>query len=228
VVQIEGYKGIALSMTQVGCPGETVQTILNFKVADHCYILPETQMSRATSYLQANQSSNGLVSVDLGFNDIRPCLSPTTLNISCVNKGIAAVKVDMPKVLKDLMSAAGPHVKFVGLEYYDPFLNHYFNGANGPSDATATLVAMNKMNAVLSQVYKSDGVAVANVPTYFQMNDSTRVTLGNVGMIPQNVVSACNLTWMCQPAPYGPDDHPTDEGYLQIANAITAVIPKSW
>jgi hypothetical protein len=33
---------------------------------------------------------------------------------------------------------------------------------------------------------------------------------------------------MCQPAPFGPDDHPNDEGYLLIADAMTAVIPNSW
>ncbi len=214
VVQMEGYKGVALDMTQIGCPGETVQTILNTKVADHCYTLPLTQLTRAFAFFQANHTSPGLVSIDLGFNNVRPCLSPKVINEACVAAGIAAVKVDMPKLLKDLKNAAGPNVKFVGLEYYDPFLVHYFEGATGPATATATLNAMNELNTVLAQAYKSAGVLVADVPTTFDMENNTMETVGNVGQIPENVAQACNLTWMCQPAPYGPDDHPQRRGLL--------------
>ncbi|HEY5112400.1 MAG TPA: SGNH/GDSL hydrolase family protein [Acidimicrobiales bacterium] len=228
VVQLESYKGVALSLTEIGCPGETVQTILNTKVKDHCSALPVTQLSQAFSFFQAHQGGPGLVSIDIGFNDIRPCLSPTTINEPCVAAGIAAVKVDMPRLLNDLKHAAGAHVKFVGLEYYDPFLSHYFDGPAGPAEATATLVAMNQMNAVLASAYQSAGVAVANVPATFQMNNATRETIANVGPIPVNVQEACDTTWMCQPSPFGPDDHPNDEGYLLIADAMTAVIPKSW
>jgi len=228
VVQLEGYQGVALTLTEIGCPGETVQTILNTKMKDHCSSLPETELSQAFAFFRAHQGGPGLVSIDIGFNDIRPCLSPTTLNEACVAAGIAAVKVDMPKLIKDLKDAAGAHVKFVGLEYYDPFLSHYFDGPSGPAVATATLVAMNKMNVVLAGAYHNAGVAVADVPATFQMNVTTRETIANVGSIPVNVQGACDTTWMCQPSPFGPDDHPNDEGYLLIADAMTAVIPKSW
>jgi len=228
LVTLEMYRGVALNLTEIGCPGETVQTILNTKVKDHCYQLPQTQLTRAISFLQANHGGPGLVSIDLGFNDVRPCLTPATIDLACAAAGIAAVKADMPRLLKVLKDAAGPHVKFVGLEYYDPFLSHYFDGASGPAVATETLNVMNQLNAVLSQAYSAAGAGVADVPTYFQMNVTTRETLDNVGVIPVNVQQACNLTWMCQPAPFGPDDHPNDEGYLQIANSMVPVIPPSW
>ncbi|HEY5266953.1 MAG TPA: SGNH/GDSL hydrolase family protein [Acidimicrobiales bacterium] len=228
LVTLEGYRGVALTLTEIGCPGETVQTILNTKLKDHCYQLPQTQLTKALSFFSAHQGGPGLVSIDLGFNNVRTCLTPTNIDLACVASGIAAVRVDMPRLLKVLKDAAGPHVKFVGLEYYDPFLSHFFDGANGPAVATETLVAMNQLNAVLNQAYSAAGVAVADVPTYFQMNVTTRETLDNVGVIPVNVQQACNLTWMCQPAPFGPDDHPNDEGYLQIANAMVPVIPPSW
>jgi lysophospholipase L1-like esterase len=227
VVQLEGYKGVALTLTEIGCPGETVQTILDTKEKDHCYNLPVTQLTKAFSFFQANPGP-GLVSIDLGFNDIRPCLSPDVVNVACADAGIAAVAADMPRLLKDLKDAAGAHVKFVGVEYYDPFLSHYFDGADGPAEATLTLQLMDKMNAALTDAYQSAGVAVADVAATFQMNDATKETIDNVGTIPVNVQQACNLTWMCQPAPFGPDDHPNDEGYLLIADAMTAVIPNSW
>lgn len=227
LVLLEGFQGVALKLDQIGCPGETVQTILNTKVADHCYTLPETQMTQAVAFLKDNQSNTGVVTVDLGFNNIRLCLWPKVVNEGCVNQAIAAVQVDMPKVLKDLKSAAGPNVRFVGLEYNDPFLARYLDGATGSADATETLVAMNRLNATLDQVYVAAGAAVANVPALFDTDVTTRVAASG-GVIPENVSQACAMTWMCYSAPFGPDDHPNDAGYSLIAQAIAAVLPKTW
>jgi hypothetical protein len=228
LLELENLKGVSLTLHQVGCPGETVQSILSTTKADHCYSLPETQMTQAVKFLQENQGEAGLVTVDLGFNNIRPCLSIAVANESCVAAAVAAVQVDMPKILVDLKAAAGPNVRFVGLEYNDPYLSHYLDGATGPADATATLLAMNQMNAVLGQVYANAGVAVANVPALFQTENNTSVTMANVGTIPENVEEACALTWDCYSAPFGPDDHPNDAGYALIAQAIAAVLPASW
>src|ERR1019366_6218249 len=93
LVLLESFQGVALTLRQMGCPGETVQTILNTKVADHCYALPQTQMTQAVAFLKANQSGAGVVTVDLGFNNIRLCLWPTVVNEACVNQAIAAVQV---------------------------------------------------------------------------------------------------------------------------------------
>ena len=62
----------------------------------------------------------------------------------------------------------------------------------------------------------------------FQTEDNTSVDVANVGTIPLNVEKACELTWMCYPSPFGPDDHPNDAGYSFIAQAIEAELPKSW
>ena len=52
----------------------------------------------------------------------------------CANSGLAGVKRDMPSVLHQLRSAAGPYVSFVGLTYADPFLARYVKPA-GPVPA---------------------------------------------------------------------------------------------
>jgi hypothetical protein len=228
VVLLESYQGFALTLDQIGCPGETVQTILNTHVADHCYRLPETQMTQAVAFLRANQGAVGVVTVDLGFNNIRMCLWASPVNEACANQAIAAVRVDLPKVLKELKDAAGPNVRFVGLEYNDPFLARYINGASGVAAATAGLVAMDRLNATLVQAYVGAGVAVANVPALFDTDVTTRIAASDGGVIPENVAQACAMTWMCYSAPFGPDDHPNDAGYSLIAQAIVAVLPKSW
>jgi lysophospholipase L1-like esterase len=228
LLEVENIAGVSLTLDQIGCPAETVQSILNPTVADHCYKLPETQMTQAVKYLQENQGTPGLVTIDLGFNNIRVCLSPVEVNEPCVAAAVAAVQVDMPKVIKDLKAAAGSNVRFVGLEYNDPFLSHFLDGSSGPDDATATLVAMDRLNAALGQAFKSNGVAIANVPAIFETDNTTRVTVPNVGIVPENVEEACMLTWMCYTAPFGPDDHPNDAGYALIAQAIAAELPKSW
>jgi lysophospholipase L1-like esterase len=223
----EGFKGISLSLDQMGCPGDTVQKILDTTQNDACYQAPQTQLTKAVAYLKS-QTGQGLVTVDLGFNDVRPCLEVNPVNQSCLAAGIAAVNVDLPKIMSQLKAAAGPDVHFVGLEYADPYLGYYLNGAGGPAEATATLVGINQLDAVLNNIYTKAGAQVANVPELFQTENDAPATISNVGTVPVNVQQACLLTWFCFKAPFGPDDHPNDAGYSLIAQAIETVLPKNW
>ncbi|MGA7835086.1 MAG: SGNH/GDSL hydrolase family protein [Acidimicrobiales bacterium] len=228
LIQREAYKGVALSLEQVGCPGDTVQSVLDTTKSDACYQAPMTQLTKAAAYLQAHKSDPVLVTIDLGFNDVRPCLEANPVNEICLATAIAAIQVDLPKVVSELTSAAGPITHFVGIEYADPYLGYYFNGPAGPAEATATLEGIDRVDAVLQQVYTSAHVPIADVPSVFQTNDSAPETIANVGSIPTNVESACQLTWFCYATPFGPDDHPNNAGYSLIAKAIEAVLPKSW
>jgi lysophospholipase L1-like esterase len=226
LLSLERFRGVSLTLDQVGCPGDVVQTVLNTTENDHCYTAPNTQLTKSVAYLKANATEIGVVTIDLGFNNLRLCLTPDVVNEPCVAAGVAAVRVDMPKILAQLKAAAGPHVHFVGVLYSDPFLAHYFNGADGPAEATASLDAMNELNATLLAAYTAAGVASANVPGISQVDNTTLVTVPNVGTIPENVEETCSLTWMCYSAPFGPDDHPNDAGYALIAQAILAALPK--
>src|ERR1035437_1540442 len=147
LVSIETMHGMVLTMREIGCPGETVQSMLG-QLKGACYTLPNTQLTIATTYLRSHSGEAGVVTIDLGFNNIRPCLSATATIASCVNRGIVAVRNDLPTIVSRLQSAAGPLVHFVGLGNDDPFLAYYLDGSSGRVIAQQGLVAMNQMNTV--------------------------------------------------------------------------------
>jgi lysophospholipase L1-like esterase len=228
LIQREALNGIALSLEQVGCPGDTVQSVLNTKASDACYQAPNTQLTKAEAYLEAHLADPVLVTVDLGFNDVRPCMEANPVNQTCLSAAIAAIRVDLPTILKDLKSDAGSNTHFVGIEYSDPYLGYYMNGSGGPAEATATLVGMDQLDTTLVNVYANAGIPVANVPSLFETNDNTPTAIPNVGTLPTNVKEACQLTWFCYSSPFGPDDHPNNAGYSLIAQAIELALPRSW
>jgi hypothetical protein len=43
---------------------------------------------------------------------------------------------------------------------------------------------------------------------------------------PLNVARICQWTWMCAPAPVGPNIHANAAGYRQLAAAFERVIPR--
>jgi len=225
---IERYIGTSLSVYKTGCPGETLRSYLSTYLEHHCNNAPTTQLGRDLTYLRSHLGENGLITIDMGFNNMRLCLSTLDVNENCVNRTIAAVALDIPKIVEDLKTASGSNVRIVGLEYSDPFLGHYVDGPAGVVYANETLVAMNRMNGALATAYESAGASVADVPAFFRMDDTDLVSLKNVGSWPENVKEACALTWICYSSPYGPDDHPNDAGYSLIAKAIFATLPKTW
>lgn len=228
VVALEQRQHVDFQLDQIGCPGETAESMLTTTVADHCYHLPATQLTTALRFLQANHNRAGLVTIDLGFNDLRPCLTGATVDENCVARGLTYVQNDLPKVLAQLTSAAGPQVHFVGFNYEDPFVAHYLEGPVSVANAQATLTDMGRLNQILQTVYARAHVSVANIAGAFQSANASRVVVPNVGSVPLNVRFACLYTWMCQPAPFGPDDHPNNAGYMLIAEAIVKTLPGAW
>jgi lysophospholipase L1-like esterase len=127
-----------------------------------------------------------------------------------------------------LKSAAGPDVRFVGLEYADPYIAKYLQGAVGQADAAKTVATINLLDQTLDQAYKAAGMSVANVPGLFLSDHTAPVKLSGVGTVPVEVARVCEWTWMCKTKPWGPDDHPNNAGYVAIADAIVAALPSRW
>jgi hypothetical protein len=224
LVRLEAARGYTVSLTKVGCMGETAQSMLR---GDHCYAPPTTQLTMAVAFLRAHHADHGIVTVDIGFNNIRPCLWVVPLAGSCAEAGIAAVKSDLPGVLRALKSAAGPHVHLVGLDYADPFLYRYLKAPPGPTRAMQSVTYLSQLNAVLIAAYRAHGIPVADVAAAFKTGNLTSTTLAPYGAVPVEVAEVCKLTWICASRPFGPDDHPNKAGYLVIAQTIVGVLPRN-
>ncbi|MGD1013327.1 MAG: hypothetical protein ABR963_02935 [Acidimicrobiales bacterium] len=227
LVTFEATKDVTLKLREIGCPGETVRSILG-QFKDACYTLPNTQLSIAKAFLRVNEGRIGLVTIDLGFNDIRPCMLVKVFEPSCATSGVNLVHEYLPSILRQIKSAAGPKVHYVGLEYSDPFLGDYLNGAQGRLNASETLVAFNQLNAVLVNDYRAAGIPVADVAMTYKSAVTASSNLIAVGPVPTNVAEACSLTWECNKPPFGPDDHPNNAGYRSIASTIEAQLPRKW
>jgi lysophospholipase L1-like esterase len=217
-------EGSPLTLDNIACPGETIQTFVNG--GDACSATV-SQLSRAESFLRDNFEETGVVTIDVGFNNIRPCLQFASVEWSCVSESVALIKKDLPQALSGLETAAGPGVVFVGVPYGDPYLGHYLVPSLGPSNSAATLRAMKEVDAALDTAFTASKMSVAPVESALQLNDTKATGHYDGHVVPENVARACETTWMCRAAPWGPNDHPNNEGYSIIAKSIASVLPAS-
>src|ERR1035437_6628850 len=81
-VTIEAVKGVPLKLTELGCPGESIATMLHGP--DPCYVAPDTQLSDAVAFLRTHNNAVTLVTVDLGANTLDVCLHHLDIDLSCI------------------------------------------------------------------------------------------------------------------------------------------------
>jgi len=226
LITYEAARGVAMQLTQLGCPGETTMSMMSG--VDRCYTNADTQFNEALSFLRSHQGASGIVTIDLGFNDVHHCFHDGVVDQACVQNKINAVSQMLPTILTSLKNVSGPGVTFVGLGHYDPYLAYALNGPAGQQFAQATVTAIDSLNAALRSVYANAGVAMATVGPAFEIRDLVRVRLTGRGLVPENVANVCALTWMCQAPPFGPNLHPNAAGYATIATAIESVLKAPW
>ncbi len=226
LVTYEASHGVPLTLTQLGCPGESVATMVNGK--DGCYHAGDSQLADAITFLNAHQGQTGLVTIDLGFNSVVPCLRTAVVDPTCVQQSITQMAPQLTSILTVLKAAAGPNVTFVGISFADPYLAQGANGASGRVHAHASLQAISELDQALATIYQSQGMAMANVARAFHLHQTSSTTDSSGARVPTNVATVCRLTWMCAAAPYGPNIHPNAAGYEAIADAIIAVLPPSF
>jgi len=208
-----------LQLVKLGCPGESTDTMINGGVCP--YSPDSSQLAAAADFLAAHRGRIALVTLDIGANDVDGCVSAAGINKDCVAGGIAAAKANLPVILGALLQAAGPGVRVVGMNYYDPFLAVWRQGPTGQALATESVGLTNAFNGALESAYKAARVPVADVSTAFFTNTSTMRPVVN---LPLNVATICVLTWMCAPAPVGGNIHPRPLGYLVIAGTFVTKV----
>ncbi len=225
LVALAAAKGVQLSLTQIGCPGESTLTLINGR--NPCYRSVDTQLSDAVAYLRSHHLRDVLITIDMGFNNIVKCLANARVNSGCVTSQMHQLQRQLPMILSRLTRAEGPNVTLVGIDHYNPYLADALNGNRGVAFAASSTLVMTQLNNVLTKNYKAFNIPVSRVALAFATYNHTPVTTGNHGVVPTNVAKVCALTWMCAAKPYGPNIHPNDVGYKVIANAIMKVLPVS-
>jgi len=210
-----------LQLVKLGCPGESTDTMIRGRACPSYPSPGSSQLAAAAHFLADHRGRIALVTLDIGANDVDGCVSAAGINKDCVAGGIAAAKANLPVILGALLQAAGPGVRVVGMNYYDPFLAVWRQGPTGQALATESVGLTNTFNGVLESAYKAAGVPVADVSTAFFTNTSTMRPVVN---LPLNVATICVLTWMCAPAPVGGNIHPRPLGYLVIAGTFVTKV----
>jgi lysophospholipase L1-like esterase len=216
-----------LRLVELGCSGETTVTLINGGICSY----PEgsTQLGAATQFLRQHRGQIGLVTIDIGANDLNPCiaLGQAAQIQSCLTALIPQVVANVTTIMSALRQAGGSRVQIVGMRYYDPELADWLTGPAGQSLAQASVGLLDTYNGYLGIVYQQFGAEEADVFTAFSTTDFTdQVTLPGLGTLPRNVATICELTWECVPPPQGPNEHANAAGYHLIAAAFLAALTR--
>jgi len=209
IARVESPK---LSLVKLGCPGETTTTMIEGGICSYSH---GSQLDEAVAFLKAHRAFVAFVTIDIGPNDF-PCYEA-----ECIQAGVTAIQTNLPRILAALRAAAGPGIPIVGMTIYNPFLAAWLLGPDGQAYAqfSATYL-LGPVNALLSGIYLASGAGVADIETAFSSNDFTTPFDIGFGPIPINVARICMWTWVCAPAPLGPDNHANAAGYGVIAGAF--------
>jgi lysophospholipase L1-like esterase len=212
-----------LNYVNLACPGETTGSMIHGGCP-----YPETykdQLDAATQFLKAHRGDKVLVTIDIGANDIDSCASAAGLDINCAIKGLGQTASDVPQIMAKLRASAGRKTEFIGSTYYNPFLADYLTGTAGQGVAKEAAAFSDVYNGVLAAEYSVFGAHVADVAKAFSSDDfTTQVPLFPGFNVPLNVARICQWTWMCAPAPVGPNIHANDAGYAVMASTFEGVI----
>jgi lysophospholipase L1-like esterase len=227
-----------LKLAQVGCPGATTGQVLH---GGACPYAAGSQLAAAVDFLHRHPSTV-LVTVDIGFDDLLTCMTGPQLPVAlqridegCRARITKAIDQQLEQILTTLQAAGRPGLQIIGLGHYDPWLGVYVQGgAAAHSFAEQSVRVVKALDSATRVTYRRVGVREADVGTEFEIDRkqpdrSDRMlpaSLAGKHPAPTNVVRVCQLTWMCAPAPYGPNLHPNVNGYMTIARAIArALVP---
>jgi lysophospholipase L1-like esterase len=213
-----------LNLAKLGCPGETTATMINGGICT--YKGAKSQLAAAVAFLKAHQGHIQLVTIDIGANDLNPCVvltDPAKL-VACLEKTIPKVVKNLGAIMTALRSApGGKTVPIIGMTYYDPELAGWLIGTTAAKQlAQASISLASQFGLDLRKVYKAFGAPVASEFAAFHTSDFNHmVTLPAFGKVPRDVAYICSYTFECTAHH---DEHAKVVGYGVIAESFLKVI----
>jgi lysophospholipase L1-like esterase len=230
--KIERKRIPGLRLVKLGCGGESTTSMLTGHGNDraarllHCDRRGGSQLKAAELFLRAHQRRGevALVTIDIGANDVDGCARASNL-FKCVGDGEAAIKHNVPIILRRLRHAAPRGTAFAGMTLYDPILAGYFSSdPRAKSLASASVPFLKQINGVLINADSKARFRTADVAGAFKSYDTTDQVPFNGQSIPVNVALVCSWTWACTPPPSGPNIHANKNGYAVIAGAFAKAL----
>ena len=222
-----GAQARELQLIKLGCPGETLDKMTN---GGSCPYVAGSQLEAAVDFLTDNPGKVHLVTIDMGGNDFRNagCIG-TTVDLDCANAASAQISADLAAVLVTLRNAAGPDTTIVGMNYYNPYLASWLEDTAGQTLAVESAQAVAVATDFLGRTYATAGMPVADVAAAFESDDFATIVQSSQPppneLLPVSVANICEFTYMCDPAPVGPDIHANSAGYSRIADSFAALLP---
>ena len=204
--------GASLTVENLACSGETTTSLLE---GGRCDYDTGSQLDEAVAVLEENAGEVGLVSIDIGGNDLLGCVgSDLTVDEPCVTRGLASVTKNLPGVLDRLTAAAGPDVPVLVVGYYNPWLASGFLGRGADELAVATR-AFDSLDDAIEAAAEGSGATYVSLAEAFALDDETPTTFGG-REVPTNVAQVCTLTFICTEA----DIHLTGEGAAVVGREV--------
>jgi lysophospholipase L1-like esterase len=221
--KVEKKKLKGLKFKDLGCPGETTKTMMN---GGTCHYAQGNQLAAAVKFLKSHKGHIAFVTIDIGANDVDNCVTKSgTIDGTCLAAGEQSIKTNVPKIAAALRKAGGKKVKIAGMTYYDPFLAFYLKGGSGKALAQASQGLAKQINKDITNGYTPSNVKIADVAATFRTytpftGPGSQNATYKGQTVPVAVARICQWTWMCAPAPRGPNIHANATGYKQLAKTF--------
>jgi lysophospholipase L1-like esterase len=225
-----------LRLVKLGCGGETTHSMITGHGNDHnarilhCDRSGGSQLQAALRFLRAHHARGEVpvVTIDIGANDVDGCVSvPSSQLGSCLAKGEAQMKHDLPIILGRLRHASARGTALAGMTLYDPVLAFYFDSSSSAQTLwRASVPLVNSVNDIISGADRRAGFRTADVAGAFRTYDTTDMVPFDGGEIPLDVSRVCSWTWACTTPPSGPNIHANKNGYGVIAAAFDRILPR--
>lgn len=216
--RLEG-DGADLTLENLGCSGETTTSLLE---GGKCDFAEGSQIEEAEKLLSGAQGQVGLVTIDIGGNDLLACVrGGASIDAACVTKGVATVRENLPEILDRLTKAAGDDVPVLVLGYYNPWvaaqaLDQPVQGVDAAAKAYANL------STAIEKAATSSGATFVGLDEAFATNDTTPTTIGGRS-VPENAARVCTLTNLCTAR----DIHFSDEGAATVGRVLAEAAVKA-